>query len=252
MKGLKGKTAIVTGAGSGIGKVLAKRLAEDGASVVIADIRDFDRAAAELAKATGARTLGLQVDVAAEGDAGRMAAETMKAFGRIDILVNNAGIYPAGTLADASPEHWDEVHGVNVRGAFLMLREVAARMQAEGRGGRIVNISSMGSIRPAAPIRFAYNASKAALNRLTEDAASAFAADRIQVNAVLPGPIDTGRRDPTDAAAAKMYEAVLRRVPLGRYGTPYDIAAATIFLCSPASSFVTGQTLVVDGGFVVR
>jgi len=83
-------------------------------------------------------------------------------------------------------------------------------------------------------------------------AVASSAADRIQVNAVLPGPIDTGRGDPTDAAAAKMYEAVLRRVPLGRYGTPCDIAAATIFLCSPASSFVTGQTLVVDGGFVVR
>jgi len=251
--GLDGKTAVVTGSTRGIGRVIAGQLAKAGARVVVTGRqRAAAEAAADEIEAAGGSALGLPLELRDEGSIQALAADAAAALGRIDILVNNAGIYPAGTLADASPEHWDEVHGVNVRGAFLMLREVAARMQAEGRGGRIVNISSMGSIRPAAPIRFAYNASKAALNRLTEDAASAFAADRIQVNAVLPGPIDTGRRDPTDAAAAKMYEAVLRRVPLGRYGTPYDIAAATIFLCSPASSFVTGQTLVVDGGFVVR
>jgi len=251
--GLQGKTAVVTGSTRGIGRTIAGELARAGARVVVTGRRrDAAEAVANEIAATGGQALGLSLELRDEASIGALMSDAHAALGRIDILVNNAGIYPAGALADATPEHWDEVHGVNVRGAFLALRAAARLMGQDGGGGRIVNISSMGSIRPAAPIRFAYNASKAALNRLTEDAASAFAGDGIQVNAVLPGPIDTGRRDPFDEAATKMHAAVLRRIPLGRYGTPHDIAAAVLFLCGPASAFITGQTLVVDGGFVVR
>jgi len=251
--GLRGKTAVVTGSTRGIGRVIAQELVKAGARVVVTGRkREAAEAAACEIEATGGQAVGLPLELRDEASVKTLMNEAHAALGRLDILVNNAGVYPAGAFAEATQAHWDEIHEVNVRGAFMALREAALRMQAEGQGGRIVNISSMGSIRPAAPIRFAYNASKAALNRLTEDAASAYAADKIQVNAVLPGPIDTGRVDPSDEAAMKLHNAVLRRVPLGRYGTPHDIAAAVIFLCSPASAFITGQTLVVDGGFVVR
>ncbi len=251
--GLAGKTAIVTGSSKGIGRVIAIELAQAGAKVVLSSRTPggADAVAKEIAD-LGGEAVALSLEVRDETSVKAFVEQAHAALGRIDILVNNAGIYPAGEFLTASTEHWDTIHETNVRGLFLCLREVAARMRADGQGGRIINISSMGSIRPAAPIRFAYDASKAAVNRMTEDAASAFAADRIQVNAILPGPIDTGRMDRNDEAAMKMHNAVLRRVPLGRYGTPHDIAAAAIFLASPASSFITGQTLVVDGGFVVR
>lgn len=246
--GIRGKTALVTGATRGIGRGIADAMAKAGARVIVTGRRRD--AAVAVARDIGKGAIGLQLDLLEQASIKGVVENACAAAGRIDILVNNAGIYPAATFAEATGEHWDEVHNVNVRGAFLMLREVAARMK--GSGGNIVNISSMGSVRPAAPIRFAYNASKAALNRLTEDAASAFAADGIRVNAILPGPIEVAEIDPSNDAALKIRDAVLRRVPVGRYGSPRDIAAAAIYLVSNASSFVTGQTLVVDGGFLVR
>jgi NAD(P)-dependent dehydrogenase (short-subunit alcohol dehydrogenase family) len=175
------------------------------------------------------------------------------AFGSRDVLVNNAGIYPATRFLDTTAEQWDTMHRVNLRSVFLCIREAVKIMQAQGRGGQIVNISSMGSVRPAAPARFAYGASKAGVNRLTEDAAAAFARDNIRVNAVLPGPIElTTPPEPiADERGARIRETIRNKIPLGRYGAPADVAAAVIFLASPASAFITGQALLVDGGFTL-
>jgi NAD(P)-dependent dehydrogenase (short-subunit alcohol dehydrogenase family) len=247
---LSGQTAVVTGANRGLGRVMALELAQLGAGVVIAarDAKGGQAVAREI-EAAGGKAIRLPFDPDDEAGITALMTGAVEAFGRLDILVNNAGISPMTRLLDTTAEQWDEIHRINLRGAFLCLREAAKVMRRDGRGGRIVNISSMGSIRPAAPTRFAYNASKAALNRLTEDAAAALARDGIRVNAVAPGPTDTGggvsELDP------KIRDAITRKIPLGHWADPADIAAAVAFLVSPASAFITGQTLVVDGGFTL-
>jgi NAD(P)-dependent dehydrogenase (short-subunit alcohol dehydrogenase family) len=248
--GLDGQAAVVTGAGRGIGRAIALSLARAGAQVAVA-ARDptAARPVVQEIERAGGHAVALAFDLGDEVSISKLMADAHAALGGLDILVNNAGIFPATSFLDTSAEQWDEIHRINLRGAFLCLREAARLMKADGRGGRIINISSMGSIRPAAPQRFAYNASKAGLNRLTEDAASAFAADRILVNAVLPGPIETGPA--ADAATAKLYEAVIRRIPARRRGRPEEIAAAVIFLAGRSGGFVTGQCLAVDGGFAL-
>jgi len=248
--GLHGKAAVVTGAARGIGRAVALSLAGAGAQVAVA-ARDLAtaRPVVEAIEQAGGRAVALAFDLGDETSISKLMADAHAALGGLDILVNNAGVFPATRFLDTSADEWDEIHRINLRGAFLCLREAARLMKADGRGGRIINISSMGSIRPAAPQRFAYNASKAGLNRLTEDAASAFAADGILVNAILPGPIATAPA--ADAATAKLHEAVARRIPMRRRGRPEEIAAAVIFLAARSGGFVTGQCLAVDGGFTV-
>ena len=248
MERLKGKVAIVTGAGSGIGKVLAKRLAEDGASVVIADIRDFDRAAAELAKATGARTLGLQVDVAAEGDAGRMAAETMKAFGRIDILVNNAAIFSTLELKPFEKipvAEWRKVMDVNVMGVWLCSAACAPHMRA-GKYGRIINIAS-GAPLKGVPHFLHYVSSKGAVMAMTRGLARELGADGITVNSLAPGfTLSENVAKKQDHVKAGERTRLTRAIQ--RDEKPEDLVGAVSFLASDDAAFMTGQTLVVDGG----
>src|SRR5204862_2074990 len=188
MERLKGKVAIITGAGSGIGKVLATRLAQDGASVVISDIKNFDTAAAEIAKATGARTLGLQVDVAAEKDVERMAAETIKAFGRIDVLVNNAALFSTLELKPFEKiraEEWRKVMDVNTLGVFLCCRACVPHMRSGGYG-RIINLAS-GAPLKGVPYFLHYIASKGAVIAMTRGLARELGKDNITVNALAPG-----------------------------------------------------------------
>ena len=248
MDRLKGKVAIVTGAGSGIGKVLAKRLAQDGAAVVVADLKNHEVAAAQIAKDTGARTLGLQVDVSSEKDVERMAAETAKAFGRIDILVNNAALFSTLKLKSfekIEADEWRRVMEVNTLGVFLCCRACVPHMR-KGGYGRIINLAS-GAPLKGVPLFLHYIASKGAVIAMTRGLARELGADSITVNALAPGftlsenvaNIEVHRRQ---GEVTKMTRAIKRDE------TPEDLVGAVSFLASADASFITGQTLVVDGG----
>ena len=248
MDRLKGKVAIVTGAGSGIGKALATRLASDGASVVVADLRGFDLAAAEIAKATGARTLGLQIDVSSESDVARMATQTMKAFGRIDILVNNAAIFSTLELQPFEkipvPE-WRKVMEVNIMGVALCSAACAPHMRAGGYG-RIINLAS-GAPLKGVPFFLHYIASKGAVIAMTRGLARELGAAGITVNALAPG-FTLSENVAKKADHVKAGERTRTTRAIQRDETPQDLVGAVSFLASEDAAFMTGQTMVVDGG----
>jgi NAD(P)-dependent dehydrogenase (short-subunit alcohol dehydrogenase family) len=246
---LSEKIAVVTGAAVGIGRGIAIQLAELGATVAVTarDIGAAQRVVDQIAQIGGsARAFVLDVDD--ENSVVSAFAQIRTAFGGVDILVNNAGIFPAQSLLESSCAEWDAVQRTNTRGTLLCLREAGKLMRDGGRGGRIINISSMGALRSAVPGRTAYNASKAAVNRLTAEASLELAPYGIQVNAVMPGPTATEKLDRDSEQGATMYGRIARKVPLNRWGTPLDIAGAVAFFASPAASFVTGQALAVCGG----
>jgi NAD(P)-dependent dehydrogenase (short-subunit alcohol dehydrogenase family) len=245
---LQHKVAIVTGAGSGIGKALATRLARDGASVVVADLQKYDQAAAEIAKATGSKTLGIETDVSVEDQVDRMALQTMKTFGRIDILVNNAAIFSSLELRPfekISAAEWRKVMDVNTLGVFLCCRACAPHMRAAG-GGRIINLAS-GAPLKGVPNFLHYISSKGAVIAMTRGLARELGKDRITVNALAPGFTlsETVAKDP-----AHMRQGEITRASraIQRDETPEDLVGAVSFLASDDAAFITGQTLVVDGG----
>ena len=245
---LKGKVAIVTGAGSGIGKVLALRLARDGASIIIADINNFDVAAAEIAKASGAKTLGLQVDVSSESDVARMAAETVKAFGRIDILVNNAAIFSTLELRpfeNIEAAEWRKVMDVNTLGVFLCCRACAPHMRSGGYG-RIINLAS-GAPLKGVPLFLHYIASKGAVIAMTRGLARELGKDGITVNSLAPG-FTLSENVAQHPAHVRQGEVTRMTRAIQRDEKPEDLVGAVSFLASDDAAFITGQTLVVDGG----
>ena len=244
MSALEGKVAIVTGGSQGIGRAIAEQLAGDGARIVIADLRGAEEAAAGFADG-----IGLTVDVADEDDVARMAAETLERCGSIDILINNAGLYaslPMRPFDQIPVDEWRQVMDVNVLSMFLTCRAVVPQMRAQG-GGRIVNISSGTPFR-GVPFVLHYVTSKGAIVAFTRSLAKELGADNVLVNCVAPGfTMSTGVHEHPEVVEA------LREVSIGartikRDQEPADIVGAVAFLCGPGSTFITGQTMVIDGG----
>ena len=243
---LPGKVAIVTGAGSGIGRASALRFAAEGASVVAADVRGpkVDETVAMIEAAGGAAVPHVG-DVADAADTERMVATAVEEFGGLDALFNNAGTIRPGTAVTLSPEDWDLVMAVNVRSVFLAVKYAVAAMVERG-GGAIVSTASVSGL-AGDPANVAYSASKAAVVNLTRSLAVDHARQRIRVNCICPGAVDTppvGRMLAEPEARARAERAH----PLGRIGRPEDIAAAAVWLCSDESAWITGHALVVDGG----
>jgi len=248
---LKGRVAVVTGGNGGIGLGMARGLAAAGAAVAVVG-RNAEKnrgAAAELA-ALGADVAAYEADVAQEDAVSALVARVRERFGRVDALVNNAGINIRKPPQDYSLAEWREVMETNLTSAFLLSRAVYPLMKAQG-GGKIINIGSMMSIFGAA---FAgpYAASKGGIVQFTRATASAWARDHIQVNAVLPGWIDTDLTRVTRRELPGLHERVLARTPAGRWGEPADFAGIAVFLASPASDFVTGTAIPVDGGYSIQ
>jgi NAD(P)-dependent dehydrogenase (short-subunit alcohol dehydrogenase family) len=243
---LAGKVAIVTGGARHIGAVYARRLASEGAAVAIADILDGGSVVRQIESA-GGRAVTLGIDVSKEEDAQRMAAETLRAFGRIDILVNNAAIFiniQRHPFYEITAEEWDRVSAVNIKGPFLCAKAVFPQMQAQ-KYGKIINVSSS-TVYWGTPMFLHYVASKAALVGMTRSLARECGEFGIAVNAIAPGLVEHEGQN----APKALTELQLKARSIKRLETPEDLLGALIYLASPDSDFVTGQTLVVDGGSV--
>jgi 2-deoxy-D-gluconate 3-dehydrogenase len=245
---LKGRVAIVTGGNGGIGLGMARGLAEAGAKVVIAG-RNREKSRDAVAQ-LGKDALAVEVDVTDEKSVERLLERTLEECGRLDILVNNAGINIRKPPQDLSLAEWRQVIDTNLTSAFLCSHAAYPAMKAAG-AGKVVNIGSMMSIFGAgfAP---AYAASKGGIVQFTKACASAWARDNIQVNAVLPGWIDTDLTRNARRQVEGLHENVLRRTPAARWGVPADLRGIAVFLAGPASDFITGAAIAVDGGYSIQ
>jgi NAD(P)-dependent dehydrogenase (short-subunit alcohol dehydrogenase family) len=248
MERLKGKVAIVTGGATGIGRAIALRLAQDGAAVVIADLQKFDQAAAEIAQSSGTRTLGLEIDVSRESDASRMAAEAVKALGRIDILVNNAAVFSSLELRpfeDIPAGEFRRVMEVNVLGVWLCCRACVPHMRRGGYG-RIVNLAS-GAPLKGVPLFLHYISSKGAVIAMTRGLAREVGKDGITVNALAPG-FTLSENVARHEMHVRQGEITKKTRAIQRDEKPEDLVGTVSFLASEDAAFLTGQTIVVDGG----
>jgi 2-dehydro-3-deoxy-D-gluconate 5-dehydrogenase len=248
---LTGRVAIVTGGNGGLGLGMARGLAHAGANIVIA-ARDETkgRAAVEELRALSRRCEFYALQVSSAASCRDMVERVMGDFGRCDILINNAGMNIRKLPEQLSEHEWREVIDTNLGGALFCAQAVHPHMKAAGRG-KIVNIGSMYSVF-GAPTVVAYGASKGGLVQLTRSLACAWASDNIQVNAILPGWLDTDLTRRARKQVDGLHEFVLSRTPAGRWGEPEDMAGAAVFLSSSAANFITGTTLSVDGGYSAR
>ena len=247
---LSGQVAVVTGSAEGIGAEIARYLAAAGAAVLVADRNEPGaRSTAQAIVNAGGQARGQGFDAGDEASIVALYQGAVDAFGRLDIAVNNAGIQNRAHLLDTDTALWDLVQQVNARGAFLCVREAAKIMRAAGRGGRIVNISSIGSVHPVTPGLAAYNSSKSAVNALTRSAALELAGDGITVNAIFPGGVATegAMRTPGPMVGGRALAPPI----LPRGVEKREIAAMALFLASPQAAAITGQAFVVDAGFLL-
>jgi NAD(P)-dependent dehydrogenase (short-subunit alcohol dehydrogenase family) len=252
---LAGKVCIVTGAASGIGRAIARQLAANGAEVVIADLTteviEGGEPTAELIARDGRRATFIRTDVADTAQVEALVAETVARFGRLDVLVNNACIRHARPLLELDDAHWQRLLDVNLTGVFrccrAAVRQMVTQAPVNGVRGRIVNLSSQhGMI--AAPGDLGYGTTKAAIDYMTRQIATDYAAELVVCNAVAPGKIQTGAGG--RAIDPDVLERATRRTPWPRLGRPEDVAQAVLFLASDHSTFMTGATLMVDGGWM--
>ena len=257
MFSLKGKVALVTGGGRGIGKFIATGLAEAGADIVLTSrkLKNLEETARQLEADQHVKALAIASDMAKEDTVDAMLKEAVAKFGRIDILVNNAGATWGAPTLDFPLEKWDQMFNVNVRGVWILTQKVARIMKEQG-GGNIINISSVMAFRgsteeghPALP----YNSTKAAINLLTMNLAVKLSPFNIRVNAIAPGYFHTDMMAYVDKPEFKdVRNAILREIPLHRIGEIDDIKGVAVFLASPASAFMTGHIMVVDGGQIAK
>jgi 3-oxoacyl-[acyl-carrier protein] reductase len=252
---LENRVAIITGGTKGIGKGIALKFASEGCDVVV-NARHIEdaREVADKIKALGRKSLEIKADVSRRAEVDAMVARTVEKFGKIDILVNNAGgiSLPKDTsIEDTSEEDWDRIVDINLKGQFLCCRAVVPYMK-KSNYGKIINLSSIGAIQPPAPIAH-YHAAKGGVLSLTKNLAFELAPFNITVNAILPGPIKSEFFNEMLKAMSKkegeaFFKMLGKRVPLGRMGTPDEVAGVALFLASELSSYVTGEAICVGGG----
>jgi NAD(P)-dependent dehydrogenase (short-subunit alcohol dehydrogenase family) len=253
---LKGRNAVVTGAAKGLGRAIARRLAEAGASVLMCDIDEeqVEASAKSIAHETGARLVAMKVDVRDGSSISSVANYAVDTFGQIDIWVNNAGIYPSIPVLEMIDADWDGVLDINLRGTFIGCREAAKRMASNGSGGVIINLSSTSGFNGGGPSLTHYTASKHGVNGITKQMALELASQQIRVLGVAPTIIVTDGLLETmgGAAAATGFELGPNYTMLGRAGVPDDVARVVLFCASDLSLFMTGSILPVDAGLLTR
>jgi 3-oxoacyl-[acyl-carrier protein] reductase len=246
---LTDKVTLVTGAGRGIGAAIALTLAEYGCDIVVNDVAPMDRArqVAQEIEQLGRKALAIEADVADQAQVQRMVAQTLETFGRLDILVNNAGIIRRGTLIDHAPDEWERVLKVNLWGPFHCLKEVVPVMIRQS-SGKIINISSIaGKVGDLASAP-SYGASKGALNAFTKAMARELAPHGITVNAIAPHAIET---EMSQEWPDEKRRQIIASIPLGRLGTPREVAETAAFLASDGANFITGEIIDVNGGYLM-
>jgi 3-oxoacyl-[acyl-carrier protein] reductase len=247
-KKLAGKVALVTGASKGIGAAIAEHMAAEGASVVVnysSSKAGADAAVARITQKDG-RAVAIQADLSKADDIRRLFAESKKVFGKIDILVNNAGVYEFQPLEAITAEQFHRMYNLNVLGLILATQEAVKYFGPEG--GSIVNISSVAAT-SAPPTGSVYSGTKAAVNAITKSLATELGPRKIRVNAINPGMVETEGFQASGIGEGDFKNAVLAQTPLGRIGKPDDIAPAAVFLASQDSSWITGETLYISGGY---
>jgi NAD(P)-dependent dehydrogenase (short-subunit alcohol dehydrogenase family) len=246
---LDGKTAIVTGGGRGLGRYMAEALSDAGANLVLCSrkLEPLEEVRDEI-EARGGEALALQCDVTEQEDVEEAVSAAQETFGSVDILVNNSGATWGAPPTEMPSEQFERVLAVNVRGTFLMAQAAGRRMIERGSGGTIVNVASIAALvggHPDYMQTVGYNSSKGAVISMTRDLATSWAAHNITVNAIAPGWFPTRM---SGGLIEKFEERMLEDIPLGRFGNPEDLKGVVVFLASPAAAYITGQTIVVDGG----
>jgi len=250
---LSGRKAVVTGAAMGLGFAIASRLAEAGATVLITDINgQAVENAAERLKDKGYHVVSRVADAGREPDLVDLFREVAERLGGIDILVNNAGVYPVAGILEMSAEQWRAVMSINLESAFICTREAGRLMAGQGRGGSIVNLASLASFKPCMPGLAHYGVSKGGVINLTRSTALELAPHRIRANAIAPGTILTeglkANLSTSEGNLDEVLESLGASVPLGGFADPDEIAKGVLFLVSDAATYITGTTLLVDGG----